>query len=385
MASPIPHTPLKMIHPDFDSKLTDLIIELNFLRKKRLRGSTPPPIFYQLKDLFHTFESLGSAHIEGNNTTVSAYLDEKLHATGKRDIREILNIEDALRFIDDCVKEVPINKMFVRELHKRVVRDLPPPFGGGEGSLSPGEFRRRNVKIVNAEHMPPDAALVEPCIDELLDFINAPLSEKYDLLKIALAHHRFVWIHPFDNGNGRTVRLLTYAMLVKTGFNVEIAGRILNPTAIFCNDREAYYRKLAAADTGTDIGLSEWCEYVLTGLRDEIEKIDRLCDYDFLKSAILVPALQKNIANGHLSATAGKMLGIAVEKGIFRAQDFSRIFEGKHPSEISRNLRRLQNAELVQRLKENARSYTLCFRSRIMWPAIVERLIDEGFLPEKLR
>jgi Fic family protein len=36
---------------------------------------------------------------------------------------------------------------------------------------------------------------------------------KYDLMKVALARHRFAWLHPFSNGNGRVVRLLTYAML----------------------------------------------------------------------------------------------------------------------------------------------------------------------------
>jgi hypothetical protein len=37
--------------------------------------------------------------------------------------------------------------------------------------------------------------------------------------------------------NGRTVRLFTYAMLVKTGFNVNV-GRIINPTAVFCSYRK---------------------------------------------------------------------------------------------------------------------------------------------------
>ena len=50
-------------------------------------------------------------------------------------------------------------------------------------------------------------------------------SPKYDLLKVAIAHHRFVWVHPFSNGNGRTVRLFTYAMLVKLGFNVNGISR----------------------------------------------------------------------------------------------------------------------------------------------------------------
>jgi hypothetical protein len=43
------------------------------------------------------------------------------------------------------------------------------------------------------------------------------------------------------------------------------------------------------ADHGIKEGLLSWCEYVLKGLRDEIEKIDRLLDYDYLKKEILIP------------------------------------------------------------------------------------------------
>lgn len=69
---------------------------------------------------------------------------------------------------------------------------------------------------------------------ELLDFVNKEDSPKYDLLKIAIAHHRFVWIHPFENGNGRVVRLFTYALLLK--FIFKSRDRIVNPTAVFCSD-----------------------------------------------------------------------------------------------------------------------------------------------------
>lgn len=88
--------------------------------------------------------------------------------------------------------------------------------------------------------MSPEYLLIDEYMYKLFDFINNEDGAKYDLLKIATAHHRFVWIHPFTNGNGRTVRLFTYAMLVKLGFNVS-AGRILNPTDIFCNNRKDYY------------------------------------------------------------------------------------------------------------------------------------------------
>lgn len=110
-------------------------------------------------------------------------------------------------------------------------------------------------------------------------------------MKIALAHHRFGWVHPFGNGNGRTVRLLTYALLIKYGFNVQAGGRVLNPTAVFCNDRERYYSMLAEADTGTEQGLENWCLYVLAGISSELKKVDQLTNHQFLSSKILYPAI----------------------------------------------------------------------------------------------
>ena len=376
-----------MFRPDFDSPVTDLILELNFLRKKQLGGTTPPAIFFQLKELFHVFESLGSAHIEGNNTTISEYLAEKTQANPRRraEISEIRNIENALSFIDENIKEIPFDKLLLRELHKLAVDGLAAPSSGGEGSFTPGEFRRGNVKINNADHLPPDAAQIDSYIDELLEFINKDFGEKYDLLKVAIAHHRFVWIHPFDNGNGRVVRLLTYAMLVRSGFNVEMGGRILNPTAIFCNNRERYYHKLAAADSGTREGVSEWCEYVLAGLRDEIEKIDRLCDYDFLKTKILLPALRKSLSDGRLPPRDSEVLSLAIEKGTFKAPDLSPAFRGKSKSGLSRYIRRLQDENLIRPLTPQGRIYALSFQNRAIWIPVVDCFIDEEFLPKTLR
>ena len=185
-----------------------------------------------------------------------------------------------MSFIDDNIKDYPIKRMFVSELHKKIVTDLLPP-PQGEGDHRPGAYRNTNVKIAASSHKPPDMIDVERYMEELFTFINESNSPKYDLLKVAIAHHRFVWIHPFRNGNGRTVRLFTYAMLVKLGFNVDV-GRILNPTAVFCSNRDNYYHYLAEADKGTDEGVLSWCEYVLKGLKEEIEKIDKLLDHNFL-------------------------------------------------------------------------------------------------------
>ena len=62
--------------PSFGSDLNTAIVELEKLRDKPLRGSTPPHVFFELKDIFQTLESLGSSRIEGNRTTVAEFADK---------------------------------------------------------------------------------------------------------------------------------------------------------------------------------------------------------------------------------------------------------------------------------------------------------------------
>jgi hypothetical protein len=89
------HFDLRCVSPSFDSSLTNLIIELDYLRKKSLYGSTPPSIFFQLKNIFHMLESIASARIEGNITTIAEYVDTKIHKSESEDskFREIQNME----------------------------------------------------------------------------------------------------------------------------------------------------------------------------------------------------------------------------------------------------------------------------------------------------
>lgn len=51
------HYDLSLVEPAFDSPLTDLVIDLNHLRKKRLDGTTPSQIFFNLKSIFHCWRA----------------------------------------------------------------------------------------------------------------------------------------------------------------------------------------------------------------------------------------------------------------------------------------------------------------------------------------
>ena len=203
-----------------------------------------------------------------------------------------------------------------------------------------------NVQIAKSSHIPPDWIRVEDYMNELYEFISREDGSKYDLLKTAIAHHRFVWIHPFGNGNGRVVRLFTYSMLVKAGFNVNV-GRILNPTAVFCSNRDEYYKYLSLADQGTEEGILEWCTYVLRGLKVEIEKIDNLLDYKYLQTEILMPALKYSLEREYVTEIEMKILKRVVDKQSIQAGDLKDIFKGKISAEISRQIRKLIDKKML--------------------------------------
>lgn len=376
------HYDLTLVCPNFASPLTDLIIELNYLRKKKLAGSTPHGIFLQLKRIFHILESIGSARIEGNNTTIAEYIETKIveAPSSNPGINEILNMEQAMEFIDNDVKKANLSRIFISELHKRVVEGLIPP-PNGEGDHTPGTYRTKSVNISKSTHKPPEPIQIDGYMDELFAFINKKDEPKYDLLKVAIAHHRFLWIHPFANGNGRTVRLFTYAMLVKQGFFNEVQERILNPTAVFCNNREKYYLYLSKADTGESDGILSWCEYVLEGLRYEIEKIDRLLDYAYLKDEILLPAINYSQERTLVTDIEAKIMKKAIEKKELRAHDLKDIFSNKAPSEVSRYIGKLRDKEMLKPITEGARKYIIRFDNNFLLRGIIQQLGVKGFLP----
>lgn len=378
------HSAIRLVQPTFDSRLTDLVIELDHLRRKRLGGTTHPHVFFQLKSIFQTLESIGSARIEGNNTTISEFIETKLEEREyvNEQIQEIRNIEKSINYIEQESEQIPIGRFFISNLHQMIVDGLTPP-PKGEGDSNPGAYRNHAVEIKGASHKPPETQQqVDSYMQELFDFVNEESSPKYDLLKMAIAHHRFMWIHPFGNGNGRVGRLFTYALLVKAGFNVHV-GRILNPTAIFCNDRDQYYKFLSGADTGSDEGLIDWCTYVLEGLKAEIDKIDMLLDYDYLKSSILIPALDYSKTMKYIDNREYKILKVTVEKQVVQNSDIQEILKENHMTSISRYIRVLKEKKMIVSEKDNVRKYHINFTNNFLIRSVIKKLEEEGFIPMK--
>ena len=272
--------------PQWGGSLTSLILELEKIRTKQLFSTVPPSIFFQLKEIFQTLETLGSSRIEGNHTTLSEFVERIIEGEDVARVDEqhieVNNLRDAISFIEkNTDKNTLVDRAYLSHLHKIVVGNLTPP-PTGEGSKNPGELRKHNVSIKNASHTPPDLINLKDYFDRFVDFINDTHIKQNQLLMIAIAHHRCAYIHPFDNGNGRMIRLLDYVLLIKLGFNVK-EGRILNLSAVFYGDRNAYYDNLSKADDLSDQGVLNWVEYFLSGLKNEIEKIDTLLNVEYVR------------------------------------------------------------------------------------------------------
>lgn len=369
---------LRVVSPNFDSQLTDTLMELNHLRRLKLHGSTEPWIFFQLKTIFHVLESVGSARIEGNRTTISEYIERKIEHQERSSERfsEIANVEAAMNFIEASIDEgVEITHHFVRNLHHMVVGNLTD-----EGDKTPGAYRSWNVKISKSTHIPPDCIHVQSHMDDFLKFINEKTPDKYDLLKTAIAHHRFTWIHPFGNGNGRVVRLLTYALLIKYGFNVK-NGKILNPTAVFCNDRDLYYKKLSEADSGDDTSLLNWCDYVLTGILEEVTKVSKLLDFKYLYKYILAPTINLGVERGYLNKEEAKVLNVGIRKQSFKAGELDEDLDGLTQRQKTHLLSKMKEAGFIRSLKPNKRTYCVSFTNNFLMRSLIKILEKENFIP----
>lgn len=377
------HQDLTLLNPAFDSPLVDVVTELEHLRRLRLGGTTPAPVFFQLKHIFHMLESLGSARIEGNHTTLADYVESRLEApreTLSDQLREMANIEEAMAYIEDnFTPGQDVTEHFVRELHAMTVHELQR-----EGDTSPGAYRQGAVQISLSEHLPPEAVQVPQYMSELVTFINRADPPKYDLIKVALAHHRFAWIHPFGNGNGRVVRLLTYTLLIKYGFNVKTGGRVLNPTAVFCNDRDRYYSMLGRADNGTPEGRETWCIYVLDGMLDELRKVDQLTDMHYLIERILTPALHYARERALLTQLEERVLLTTARAGIAKASDLKDAMPGMTETQRTYQIRKLVEHRMLAPIREGARQYTIGFSNNFLIRGVIRALSAEGFIPDAL-
>ena len=248
--------------------------------------------------------------------------------------------------------------------------------------------KKANLKAIissgESGHIPPSPLVLQNHFEKFVAFINHEHKEQYQLLMVAIAHHRFEYIHPFDNGNGRMGRLLNYAFLIKLGFKVK-TGRIINPSSVFYTNRDKYYDMLSVADSLKDDDILAWCEYFLLGLKNEIEKIDSLLDVEYVKSKILLPTLKYALDREHITNQEYKILQYLINKKdlSMKAEELS--FLGvENSKEKSKIMGKLKDKNIIMPTTPNGRIYTLKFVNNYLLRGVMKVLEQNGFVSDFL-
>ena len=192
-----------------------------------------------LKDSINLEWTYNSNGIEGNTLTLreTQIVLEGITVGGKslKEHLEAINHEQAILFLDDLIKDKePMTEWNIKNIHQLVLKDID--------NENVGKYRDENVRIMGANHIPPDYLIIPELMEELI--LRYEDWKKYHpIIRAALIHGELVKIHPFVDGNGRTSRLVMNLSLMNDGYV---------PVIIKKDKRLEYYNDLDKAHTTGD-------------------------------------------------------------------------------------------------------------------------------------
>ncbi|MDY6024674.1 Fic family protein [Bergeyella zoohelcum] len=234
-------------------ELDQLKNELNALRHPQ--GDKVARAF----DIEYTYES---NKIEGNTLTLqetALVIDKGLTIGGKtlNEHLEAINHAYAIGYIKELAREKDtITERDILQIHALILQGIDRENAGG--------YRKLQVMISGAKHIPPQPFLLQKEMEDLINWYNENKNRLHPVELSAEMHERLVSIHPFIDGNGRTSRLLMNLILLQNGY----------PIAILKGDTEnrlKYYETLETAQIDKD--KQAFKNLIYENVKDTMERI----------------------------------------------------------------------------------------------------------------
>ncbi|MEG4342389.1 Fic family protein [Microcoleus sp. A003_D6] len=204
----------------------------------------PPDTTLRLRHDALQRSTRSSTQIEGNPLDEAAVRRAiaRSSRTGSDAEQEVRNYWRALDRVEEFAEaQTPITEAFIKELHRIViVRGR-----GRRGSKS--EYRITECPVVDTvtraiDYGPPEPGDVPVLMRELVDWLSSTAAAELSApIRAAILTHRFLSIHPFNDGNGRTGRLLATAELWRSGYRMR---GFFSFDEYFNADRDRYYSSL---------------------------------------------------------------------------------------------------------------------------------------------
>lgn len=228
--------------------LTNSILkQISAIDENRFSLSTitlPAITHNRLKKNSRKKSSYASNRIEGNplsEAQADRVIDDDPHRHFLKPEQEIRNYYSALHFLDEKLKcRTPFSRELVLSVQAIVEQGASKEKIGLRGAMSPGYlFAVYDSDSGNAEYIPPEYSSIPGLLDELTDYVNT--TDDHPLIMAAVVHYQLVTIHPFEDGNGRTARLMSGYILDYYGYGFQGIGSL---EEYFAYDSGEYYSSL---------------------------------------------------------------------------------------------------------------------------------------------
>ncbi len=226
-------------------------------------------------------------HIEGNQLDtgeVAAVLEGEQVVGRDRDIQEVLNYRNVLKYIDrkkgiSSQRPGTRNKSELAEkdlltIHKLTVEKVLP--GDRAGKYRITQVVVKNSKTGEVSFTPPRSYEVKELVNDFLKWLNSDDSAViHPVLAAGIVHYVLAFIHPFVDGNGRTARAFATMVLFANGYDIK---KFFSLEEYFDRDAKRYYQTLQEVSNQKVRSLSErdltvWLEYFCEGLAEELARV----------------------------------------------------------------------------------------------------------------
>ncbi|MDP7323678.1 MAG: Fic family protein [Candidatus Woesearchaeota archaeon] len=197
---------------------------------------TPESLRKNLYDDFVIRFTYNTNAIEGNRLTLrqtALILKDKVIPSGVRasDYHEAVNGKECLEFLKSYKGE--LNSTLLEKVNGILTKHTDVVYGG--------RIRFFDVKIEGSKHVPPLNEEVKKHLLNMYKWYGANKNKLHTFVLATMIHVRITWIHPFEDGNGRTARAIMNWLLMKKGYPMFF---------IPFDKREEYYMNLEEADKG---------------------------------------------------------------------------------------------------------------------------------------
>jgi Fic family protein len=270
------------MHPVTAAAVASLVVNMNSYYSNMIEGHSTHPLDIE--------NALKKEYADDDKKRI-LQMESEAHIWVNRAMRDRLTAEPDLNI---CSSD------FLCWLHGEFYKHLPDELrtvktkSGEEWEVIPGHLREREVEI--QAHVAPDSKMLNAFMERFeANYTPAVIGDPVKrILAIAASHHRLAWIHPFLDGNGRTVRLFSEAYLIREGLSDHGLWSISRGLSVY---KKEYYDRLNNADmlrindydgrgNLSDTYLKDFCIFFLRTAIDQVKFMSSLFETDTMLERI---------------------------------------------------------------------------------------------------